>query len=204
MAETFPVTGFSRIGVRIRSGVVTARTTGGLLVTGRRHEPHWAGPFTTGPLEPAEWSALAAFLEDCVDRNLRVDFVHPRHAVPRAYTPASWPMIGDAELEAVTDLRTIVVSGLALGLNLRRGDRLSLMQGELVCHRKMAADVVVSSITAQTLALTPRIPMGIFAAGAAVRLRNPPLRLAIVPDSSRDEEVFAQTPMTFETEEALT
>jgi hypothetical protein len=203
MAETFPVSGFKRIGLRVRSGIASTRDRGGLLITTRRAEPYWAGSFTTDELDHAAWSDLIALLDDCVDRNLRVDFVHPRHAVPRAYTPTSWPLSDDPTLVSVTHGRQIVVLGLSIGMELKRGDRLTVMQGELRCYRRLAADVTVSSGIAQALPISPRLPLGVFTPGADVRFRNPPVRLAIVPDSYPDEEIYQQSAITFETEEAL-
>ncbi|HTM77010.1 MAG TPA: hypothetical protein VL133_05225, partial [Devosia sp.] len=187
-AETFPIPGFERIGLRVISGVVTARDRGGMIVTGRRAEPRWAGSFTTDKLTRDDWADLVALLDDCVDRNLRVDFIHPLFKVPRSYTLDTWPLAADPVLVAVTDRRHIVVSDLTVGLVLKRGDRLTLIQDELRCYRKIAVDTVVTSAIAQTLQLTPRIPAGLFAAGSIVRFKYPPIRLAIVPDSYQAEE----------------
>lgn len=203
MAETFPLSGFERIGLRVQSGLATKRDRGGLLLTSRRYEAYWAGSFTTDKLLPGAWADLVAFLDTCVSRNLRVDFVHPRHAVPRAYTAATWPLGGDQALVSVTNRYQVVVSGLQVGMTLKRGDRLSFLQSGSVCYRRLTADVVVSSTTAQSLAIEPRLPLGVFTAGAAVRFRNPPVRLAIVPDSYDADEVYAPSPISFDTQEAL-
>jgi len=203
MADPFPLAGFARIGLRIVSGIAYGRTEGGLILTGRKAAPYWAGPFTTDSLDPAVWSDLMGFLVDCVDRNLRVDFVHPRYLVPRSYTLTSWPLVTDPVLVSVTNPRTIVVSGLTVGMTLKRGDRLTLIQGELRCHRMIRADLVVASAISQSIALTPLLPTGVFAGGALVRFKNPPIRLAIVPGSFEAEEEYSQSPVTFEAEEAL-
>lgn len=203
MAEVFPLDGFEKIGLRIVSGVITARSRGGLVVVGRSEEARWAGTFTTDKLRSPQWHGLMAFLTDCVDRNLRVDFIHPRHVVPAGYNLGTWPVVADPSLVAVTHRRAIVVSGLTIGVVLKRGTRFSLMQGGLICHRVIAVDTVVASGVAQSLQLTPRLPIGLFSAGAIVRFKNPPVRLAIVPDSFSDEEAYAPTPITFGTEEAL-
>lgn len=195
--------GFGRIGLRIVSGITTRRDRRGLLITGRRNEPYWAGPFTTDRLDPDMWSIVTAFLDNCVDRNLRVDFVHPRRAIPRAYTMGSWPLVADPIVTAVTHGRQIVASGLQVGMTLKRGDRLTIMQGDLRCYRRLENDLVVASAVSQALPISPRIPLGVFTPGAAVRFKNPPVRLAIVPDSYPQDEVYEQTAITFETEEAL-
>lgn len=203
MAVAFPRPAFERIGLRIQPGIAHARDRGGMLLTQRRVEPYWAGPFTTGKLSVAEWADLIAFLDDCVDRNLRVDFVHPRFALPRAYTPATWPLLADPLLVSVTHGREIRVSGLEVGMTFKRGDRFTIMQGELRCYRRLSADLVVASTISQALPISPRMPLGVFAPGAAVRFAAPPVRLGIVPGSYQDDEVAQQFPVKFETEEAL-
>lgn len=203
MAETFPISGFERIGLQVVSGIKSVRTRGGLVITGRAVEPRWTGRFTTDKLDIDEWRDLAAFLTDCVDRNLRVDFIHPRHVVPAGYTLESWPVLVDPVLVSVTNRRLIIASGLTLGVVLQRGVRVSLMQSGLICHRMIAADTVVTSTVAQALPLTPRLPIGVFTADALVRFKQPPIRLAIVPDSYVLDEEFNQTPISFDTEEAL-
>jgi hypothetical protein len=202
MAEMFPVA-FSRILLKVSSGLAFGRDRDVLLLNARKHEPHWIGSFQTGDLDPDEYADFSAFLTDLVDTNGRVDFVHPRFAVPRAYTQTTWPVAEDAELVAVTDLRHIVVSGLAVGTILKRGDRLTVIQGELRCYRSIAQDVVVSSAIAQTLRLSPRLPLGVFAAGAAVRFKLPPIRLAVVPDSYEPDETSRPSPISFDVMEAL-
>lgn len=202
MAEMFPVA-FARILLKVSSGLAFGRDRDVLLLNARKHEPHWIGSFQTGDLSPEEYADFSAFLTDLVDTNGRVDFVHPRFAVPRTYTQASWPAAADAVLTALTDLRHIVVSGLPVSTVLKRGDRLTLIQGELRCYRSIAQDVVVSSAIAQTLRISPRLPLGVFVAGAAVRFKLPPIRLAVVPDSYEPDETSRPSPISFDVMEAL-
>ena len=203
MAETLPLPGFDKIGIRIVSGIAQRRDRGGTLITRRRNMPFWAGPITSDKLFPRDRADYVAFLDNCVSRNLRIDFVHPRFQTPAAYTLATWPLVVDPTLASVTHGHQIVVAGLQLGMQLKRGDRLTLVQGELRCCRPLSADLVVASTTAQALPLSARIPLGVFTAGALVRFRLPPIRLAVVADSYQDEEVYAPTPITAEFEEAL-
>lgn len=188
-------------------GIASAQSEGGLVVTSRQSDPFWRGRFTTRPLEGwqgnNEHADLLAFLINAADLNLRVDIVHPRHRYPSAYTEATWPMSGDGMLEDVTDLRTIVVSGLEGGLILRRGDRLSIVQDALIAHRWIAAGTTVASEIAQELTLTPRLPLGIFAEGASVVLENPKMRVMIVPGSWDATEAGNPTPISFDVMESL-
>ncbi len=207
MPIDMPAYAFESIGVSPELGISHARTEAGLVVTSRRAEPFWRGRMTTEPLAGThgsnEHADFRAFLSRCVDLNLRVDFVHPRHRYPSAYTAATWPMADDATLAALTDRRNIVVTGLTVGMTLKRGDRLALSQGSLIAHRWLAADVVVASAIAQALELTPRLPLGVFEAGAAVALKDPIMRLMIVPGSWDDEEVGQPAPIGFEVMESL-
>ncbi|MBI4046575.1 MAG: hypothetical protein HY371_07135 [Devosia nanyangense] len=134
---------------------------------------------------------------------MRVDFVHPRHRFPHAYDAASWPMAGNAELVSVPNLRTIVLRDLVEGMTLQRGDRLSIVQGDLVGHRWIAADLVVGSAISQAIPVTPRLPIGVFAAGAVVMLKDPKMRFMIVPGSWDDREVPGAASVTCEIMEAL-
>ncbi|HEV7345784.1 MAG TPA: hypothetical protein VGN60_09170 [Devosia sp.] len=185
------------------SGIASQRSRGGLLLTQRVVEPGWRGRFATDFLEQAEHQDLAAFVVDVVDRNERIDFVHPRYARPRAYLGGVWPLATDPQLVSVTHGREIVVQGLEVGMQLLRGDRLTIMQGELRCYRAIQADLVVSSSISQALPISPRVPVGLFAAAALVRFVDPAVRLAIVPDSYDIEESARPGPISFEVEEAL-
>jgi len=107
-----------------------------------------------------------------------------------------------------TDLRSIAVAGLVVGMTLKRGDRLCLIQGsgddELVCYRWLAADVTVASTIAQALLVAPRLPIGIFAEDAIVRFKDPFCRLAVVPGTlSNALSDDYLTTLAFEVEEAL-
>jgi len=202
-----PAYAFTEIEVDPDLGISSARSEGGLIVTSRRADPFWSGPMTTRPLssqgERNEHADFRAFLSRCVDENLRVDFVHPVHRFPHAYTEATWPMAGNAELASVPNLRTVVLRDLVVGMALQRGDRLSIIQGDLVCHRWIAADLTVTSAISQAIPITPRLPIGVFAAGAVVLLKDPKMRFMIVAGSWSDKEVAAPTSITFEVEESL-
>jgi hypothetical protein len=204
MIRALPQMGWAGIHLDTPSGLSFRREKGGLLINKRNAEPHWEGWFRSGDLDFGAYADLSTFLTDVVEMNDRIDFVHPRYALPRSYTLANWPMANDAELVALTNLRTIVVAGLIVGMTLLRGDRFAIRQaGDLVGYRKIASDVVVTSSLAQTLPLTPRLPFNVFAAGASVRFKNPAARLAIVPDSWDADEQSGPSPLKFDVTEAL-
>lgn len=194
---------FSSIRLIPASGQAAARDKRGMLLTRRVVEPAWRGKLTTGELSLSEHQDLAALIIDVVDRNDRVDLVHPQYAAPRAYAAGGWPLGVDPVLASVTHGRQIVVTGLQLGTTLKRGDRFTIIQGELRCYRFVRTDTTVVSATAQALPLSPRMPIGVFSAGAVVRFINPPVRLAIVPDSYDIESLPRPSGFSFDVEEAL-
>lgn len=185
------------------SGVSFARSEGGLMITSRHMEPYWAGTMTTPVLSVHDRKSWLAWLEDCVDLNRRVDFVHPYYALPAGFEDATWQMVGDGGLVEVTNRRSVKVSGLYVGDFLPFGTRFTIMQGELRCYRRLAADVTVTSSISQPLPVGPRLPLGIFAAGAAVRFKNPMCRLMVVPDSWEADEDIELLPLSFDVSESL-
>lgn len=198
MALAFPSPYFHMIGLKPITGISFIRDSGGLNVTSRNSDAFWAGPMTTGQLELAEQRDWVGFLNLCVEENQRIDWVNPRYKVPFAYLNAVLPFSGTAVLVSLTDLKTIVVSGMSIGLELRRGDRLTFEQNGLVCHREIAQTLTVSSTTIQSLPISPRLPAGLFSAGAEVKVKDPKIRLQIVPDSFDPVDVTSPTGITFE------
>lgn len=202
MAETFPFFFASPPALPV-SPIISDRDESGLIITVRRGEAYWAGTFATGKLSPAEYAEACAFLDYVVDNNLRVDWSHPRHRVPRSYSLATFPGTGVGTVTAIPNLRQLTVSGYPIGLILKRGDRIGLVSGELRGYRMIAQDVTVTSTTAQTIRITPRLPLGVFAAGASAVVKNPVLRLAIVPNSWKGTEQYQPTALSFDVAEAL-
>lgn len=203
MPVSLPSLGFSALDIMPDLGIAMARTVGGLIVTSRRSDPFFRGTITTGDLEIATHSYLQAFLIDCVDQNRLVDFVHPRHVVPRSYTLENLPWPGTGTITALPDNRTVTLSGLPIGLELKRGDRLTLEQGDLRCGRWIQSDVTVGSAIAEALPITPRLPIGIFAPGAFVQFKNPVMRFMVVPGSFSMAEAYRPTPISFDVSEAI-
>ncbi|MBI1246165.1 MAG: hypothetical protein GC202_14280 [Alphaproteobacteria bacterium] len=203
MPVTMPDYGFEGLELWPDLGIRSARSEGGLIVTSRRSDPFIAGRMTTGPLNAGQYADFRAWLLDAIDNHRKVDFVHPRLVVPRSYTVASLPWDGSGTVTAVTDLRTLVMSGLEVGAVLKRGDLFSVTQGSLVAARFVSADTTVASNIAQSIPLIPRLPIGVFAAGATVSFLNPVMRLMIVPGSQNGAEAYGPTPVSFDVAESL-
>src|SRR5690606_14519949 len=157
------------------------------VITSRNSDPFWRGTMTTKRLnvwgENNEHADFLAWLVWAVDRNMRVDFVHPRHRLPRGYSSDTWPMTGNGSLIGTPDMRTLNVSGVPDGVQLKRGDRISVEQDDIIVHRWIAADTLVESTINQAIAVTPRLPIGVLAPAAIVVLKDPKLRFMIVPGS---------------------
>jgi len=145
-------------------------------------DPFWAGEITTVALENNELAEWEAFIQDCVDRNLSIDFLHPLHRCPSAYNPSSYPGSGTGSVTSIVDGRTIEVSGLATGLVLRKGDRLSIEQDDRVMHY-MVGEAKTLGSSPEDIVITPRLREGLFTTGATVRFLNPKMRLKITPNS---------------------
>lgn len=187
MALTPPAYGYSSIDLGPELGITSFRSEGGLIVTSRRGDPYVTGKLTTRSLKPDQFADFQAFLVDACDRNELIDIINPRYRLPRSYTGITWPLSGDQVLQALTDLHTLSVAGLIVDMALKRGDRLCLIQGsgasEVVSYRWLSADVTVTSSTAQALSVTPRLPLGVFAADCTVRFKNAFARVRVVPGS---------------------
>lgn len=203
MAETFPNTGhFGVIGVAPNSGIAWARDEGAVNIFSRHRDSFWAGPMNTGKLIRKEITEWLAFLERVTELNLSVDFVHPWYRVPAAYEIGDLPFGGTATIDAVTDLFTLEIQGLPVGLILTAGDRFSIVQGDIIIYRKIAADILVASTISETITMTTRLPVGLVAAAATVKFLNPPLRLKVISGSWNPQEANAPTGLTFTVAEA--
>jgi|GEM_PF-2536936 len=207
MPTTMPAYAFTDIDVLPALGISHARSQGGLVVTSRNSDPFWRGRMTTQPLGVFggnnQHADFLAWMIWAADNNMRVDFVHPRHRLPGSYTADSWPMIGNASLISTPDQRTLRVSGVTEGIELRRGNRIAVYQSDLVVHRWVAADLTVTSEIAQNIPVTPRLPLGVLAPAATVALADPKMRFMIIPGSWDAAEVADASQISFEVMEAV-
>lgn len=187
-----------------RSGKSYRLGEDGLVITSVYRDPVWQGEFVTPPLDAEDRGELLAWLDDCVDRNLRVDYVHPLYKYPAGYKESTWPLVSDPTLSAVVNQRQITVAGLSDTLTLPKGTRLSIIQGNRVCYRRLAAAVAAPSSISETIEITPRIPLGVFAPSALVRFERPFVRMMVIPDSWDSTEDIEATPVAFSMVESLT
>lgn len=168
------------------SGLGFSRSEGGLIITSRHSEPYLAGTMVTRPQVQDEFDDLEAFLFGAVQYSRRLDFIHPKHLIPRSYSATEFAALGwsgNANVSAWPDLHTAVVSGMPVGLVLKRGDRMSITEGTKNSLKMIDQDVIVSSVISQTIALSSRVPIGVFTVAAIVHFQNPVLRFMVVPDS---------------------
>jgi len=187
------------------SGLAFTRTEGGLIITSRRSDAYLSGRMVTRPLEVNEYKDLRAFLNAAVQRNRRLDFVHPKFVRPMDYTLAQLSsMFGWSGLAGVVnldDLFTPRLSGLPVGLQLRRGDCLSFRDGLKNSYKTVESDTLVASNSSQAVPLTSRLGIGVFSLSAAVHFVDPVLRFMVVPDTINDvmsaDELFPSLSLDF-------
>lgn len=202
MAETFPWP-LAASQLKATLNLTFGRDLGGLGLTGRTADAYWVGTLTTPALSIEDRQQALADLLYWADLNKRISFVHPQHVYPQGYDADSWPLADDPVVTALTDRRHIVVMGLEVGMVLPRGTRFTLIQEDRRCYRELPVDVTISSATAQTLPVSPRLPLGVFAAGCTVSFVAPEVRFAIVPESWSTDEGLEPMPLSFDVSETL-
>lgn len=202
MAETFP---WPLKATRLTTllNINFGRDLGGLGLSGRTADAYWRGALTTPALSILDRQKALADLTYWADMNKRISFVHPQYLYPAGYDAATWPLATNPVVTAITDRRHIVVMGLVVGMVLPRGTRFTLIQDDLRCYRSLPVDVVVASATAQTLPVSPRLPLGVFAPNCRISFVSPEVRLAIVPDSWSPDEDIDLLPLSFDVSETL-
>ncbi len=185
MAEllVLPTTSFEAVSLEPDHVVSTSRSRGGYLTEITVADPLWAGSLRTTPLNERQLRAWEAFISDAVERKLAFDFVHPSKRYPVEYDATTMPFSGDAVITSLADLRSPAMSGLPVGFQLRRGDRLSFIQGDYISYRMVRTGTLVASAVSQAIPITPRLPLGRFAVAAAVEFVSPPMRLRVVANS---------------------
>lgn len=103
---------------------------------------------------------------------------------------------GTADLQAITDSRTIVVSDLPAAFQFSPGDYVEIRQSLLVrsLHRIMAA-VTADGSGVATLPIRYSLDTGVFTTAATVRLEKPSCLMQIDPGSwSASKAMNARTP----------
>lgn len=148
-------------------------------------DPYWRGTASTTKLNAGLLQDWDGFMLAAMQDRLAIEFVDPLFRLPRAYRASGLPLGfgGIGSIADLSDPATPVVSGLPVGLVLRRGDRLGVASGaNKTCH-VVRADVTVASGTAQAISVVPPIMDNVFEAGDDVVLADPGIRLNIVPNS---------------------
>jgi hypothetical protein len=184
----FPTSDFSGIDVNPEHVIAMTRARGNLISEVRSADPMWIGSLTTTALSARQLAQWEAYISRVSDELILTDFVHPLYRCPSAYTVSSfsalsWPgATGIAEINSFTDLRTLVLSNVPMGMVLRYGDRCAVTEGGNVSYRMIAEDVTVAGATV-TVKLTPRLPLGLFSTAAQVKFLNPPIRCRVMKNS---------------------
>jgi len=207
VAESFPSEYFEVLKIALQHTIYSSKTRGGFVSEVKVADPYWTGEFTTVSLTREELAEWEAFLNECVDRQLSIDFVHPLYPCPVLYNPDTYPGAGTGQIQALVDGRTITVDGLDPSLHLLKGDRISIEQSGRVMYYMLAQESLPIGDTWLTdgdgtiltdgdedlsvgggsvyheMMLTPRLRTGLFTAGATVRVLGAKMRLRISPNS---------------------
>lgn len=185
-----PTSSFSGIDLPVPEPTVAMSKARGDYVSELRvADPMWKGKLTTTVLSRRQLAKWEAFIARQADQLTLFDFVHPLYAVPSYYSRETFAAldwgggpVGVAEVTTITDLRTLVVSGLPIGTKLQEGDRCSVVEGGKVAYRIVSADAT-AGLTSTTVALTPRLPLGLFTTAAQVKFLDPFLRARVARGS---------------------
>lgn len=180
---THPFNGFEEIELSLEHYIYTSNSQGGYSTEIRYAEPLWRGSLTSTVMDQQEFQEAEEFINEASERMLAFDLVHPLFLCPRSYTVSTTPGGGTASVVGISDLTAPHISGFTNGLLLKKGDRVSVEEGDYVSYRVIASDVTVSSTTDQTINIRPRLPVGRFTTAATLRYLNPKVRLRVVPNT---------------------
>lgn len=151
-------------------------------------DPFWQIEMETGPLDPALAPMVRAFLDEANSGTKTVLWTPSYLKVPQAYwaNPNAIAPSIDGTLASVTNGFTVAISGTAVGLDMRRGDMISMVYGSYrSLHRVMVGAVGGAGIN---LKLEPFVPPYI-APGATVKFKGLSLntRMIVGSDSMTDD-----------------
>lgn len=162
-----------------------ARSDGGFFWQTEDADPYWTGKGSTGKCNPARLADWEGFVADAVAKSTVLEFVDPIYSIPGAYAvsglPGGWD--GVAELVNLDDAWKPIIEGAPVGLILRRGDRVGVVQSNYKSYHMVSKPVVVSSAISQEIEIVPPLLTNIFAPAAQVVFLNPVIRLTIAPNS---------------------
>lgn len=169
-------------------------------------DAYWQGNASTTKLNPALQANWDGFMLAAMFHQTAVEFTDPRYRLPSAYRSAGvlpGGFDGEADIADLADPLNPVISGLPVGLELKRGDRIGVVSVDNKTLHVLAADVTVASSTAQVLPVLPPILDNVFSAGDQIRLIDPAVRLTVVPNSWSVRQQARSEPIgTFQVVEA--
>jgi len=151
-------------------------------------DPFWQIEMETGPLDPALAPTVRAFLEEANGGTKTVLWAPSYLKVPQAYwaNPGALAPSIDGLLASVTNGFNVAISSTAAGLDIRRGDMISMTYGAYrSLHRVMVGAVGGAGIN---LTLEPFVPPYI-TPGATVKFKGLSLntRMVVGSDSMTDD-----------------
>lgn len=152
-------------------------------------DPFWQIEMESGPLDPALAPMVRAFIEEANGGTKTVLWAPSYLKVPQAYwdNPNAAALSVNGTLASVTNGFTVALTGTAVGLDLRRGDIISMMSGAYrSLHRVMIG--AVGGAGGISLTLEPAVPPYI-ATGATVKFKGLSLntRMIVGSDSMTDD-----------------
>lgn len=146
-------------------------------------DPFWQIMVETSPLNADDAAAVQAFLDEAGAGTKTVLFAPTYMKVPQAYwADKGNPAVSNTgSLVSVTDGFSLSIGSVTNGLDLRRGDLISLKSGDYRSMHRVIVGAVASS-SAIALTVEPAVP-GYIAPGAEVRFRDLELNTRILPGS---------------------
>lgn len=179
--------GIAALDLQPQFSIETARSDGGFGWDVESADAFWRGSVTTGKLDHDRLQDWEGFIADAIDNRTVIDFVDPVYSRPGFYRetalPGSWD--GSAAIVDLTNTRQPVLSGLPVGLVLRRGDRLSASEGAANSYHMVTKPLVVSSATEQAVDVSPLILPNVMAEDSAITFVDPVIKLMVEVNSWR-------------------
>jgi hypothetical protein len=147
-------------------------------------DPYWQIDIESAPLARDLIPAMQAFIDDAGSGMNTILFNPSYLDVPQAYLadPGNAALADEGVLVSGTGGTTLAINSVTNGLDIRRGDLISLVSGSYrSLHRVMTG--AVASGAAITLVVEPYLPAYI-TAGAVVKFKNLELNVRMVPGTA--------------------
>lgn len=146
-------------------------------------DPLWQIIVESAPLARDLIPGMRAFIDECNSAIKTIIWAPTYLDVPQAYLadPGNAALANDGNLVSGTGGLTIVANSVTTGLDIRRGDLISLVKDDYrSMHTVMTGAVAASSSI--TLVVEPYVPSYI-TAGAVVKFKNLELNVRMEPNS---------------------